>query len=614
MDKRRKKSCVARQPDDPFASSYALDGADTVMLTISQKPSDRNSSTPRSTTAAYNDDLRPILSQVNDKLDALSVQMKNCIEAVTQISCIGAVTQPSCIDAEAKIAEADEPDFLEFESMTYSLSGFASNPEYPPRRSLKRSVGPRFSLGPRCSQVMINAVSEKLQLGRSNSVLPADYRLTHDRPSSCSSLATLDMDAKMLSLKQRGKILQRVWQFIEPPHGSRTCFALTWPVLVLFSVGLALFQTAFPLQEYDLMLFSIDVSFDILFSLEVFVRFAAFPDRRYFFVSPYNIVDVIAGPLHGVARLLCYVLDHRPSAMTLALEGCVPVLRLLKILRRFEQIHLLTTAFQISLEVMPVLFFTWSVLVLFFSALLYMVESETKDVSTLPDAIWLTLISASTVGYGDVVPETFLGRIILGILILTFLCYTAIPIGIVGDAFSEVWRDRDRLLLMKRTRDKLLEYGFSAAEIPALFFVFDADRDGLLSLPEFRELVSSMQLGVEDERVVRLFATFDTDGDGAISDTEFVKILFPYDYKTIYANLPDEDDTNDHDEYPDTRLRSSRDSGGRPENPTCQSTRSNSLMSKTSVESKTSTHSDERRSARPDENVDRLKSSTIQAL
>ena len=74
------------------------------------------------------------------------------------------------------------------------------------------------------------------------------------------------------------------------------------------------------------------------------------------------------------------------------------------------------------------------------------------------------------------------------------MCYTAMPIGIVGHAFSAVWDDRDRLLLTKRTRAILLEHGYTASEIPALFFYFDVDKDGHLSLIEFQELVNSNEL------------------------------------------------------------------------------------------------------------------------
>merc|ERR1712113_1040361 len=121
------------------------------------------------------------------------------------------------------------------------------------------------------------------------------------------------------------------------------------------------------------------------------------------------------------------------------------------------------------------------------------------------------------------VPQSALGYIIVSILIYTCSCYMAMPIGIVGQAFSDVWTDRDRLILMSRTRERLKENGYTATEIPQLFFLFDMDRDGQLSLDEFQQMMTEMKVGLGADRLVKLFKTFDTDESGGIDDQEFVK-------------------------------------------------------------------------------------------
>merc|ERR1712113_112575 len=137
--------------------------------------------------------------------------------------------------------------------------------------------------------------------------------------------------------------------------------------------------------------------------------------------------------------------------------------------------------------------------------------------------MWLTVISMTTVGYGDVTPLKSVGRVIVAVLVISGMLYMAIPLGIIGNAFCEVWRDRDRILLTQRTSNRLVQWGFQARDIPKLFKLFDHNKDGELDLTEFSEMVREMGLGLTKSRVRELFDLFDGDGSGSIDAREFVK-------------------------------------------------------------------------------------------
>eukprot|EP00448_Togula_jolla_P026748 CAMPEP_0170647120 /NCGR_PEP_ID=MMETSP0224-20130122/44018_1 /TAXON_ID=285029 /ORGANISM="Togula jolla, Strain CCCM 725" /LENGTH=95 /DNA_ID=CAMNT_0010978531 /DNA_START=100 /DNA_END=384 /DNA_ORIENTATION=- len=94
----------------------------------------------------------------------------------------------------------------------------------------------------------------------------------------------------------------------------------------------------------------------------------------------------------------------------------------------------------------------------------------------------------TTVGYGDVSPETTWGYFLVSALIISSALYMAIPLGIVGNAFSKVWEDKDRLLLMQRTRGRILQGGYSAQDIPELFQLFSKN-EGHLTLNMFRKMI-----------------------------------------------------------------------------------------------------------------------------
>jgi len=115
------------------------------------------------------------------------------------------------------------------------------------------------------------------------------------------------------------------------------------------------------------------------------------------------------------------------------------------------------------------------------------------------------------------------------------MLFMAMPLGIIGSAFNEVWSNRDAILLTSRTRDRLLKWGYNAQDIPLLFEMVDQDGNGELEMEEFKELIRQMKVGLDDERVISLFHYFDLDNSGSIDAQEFVKHIFPTAYLEMFG-------------------------------------------------------------------------------
>uniref|UniRef100_A0A7S1M2M9 EF-hand domain-containing protein n=1 Tax=Alexandrium catenella TaxID=2925 RepID=A0A7S1M2M9_ALECA len=141
-----------------------------------------------------------------------------------------------------------------------------------------------------------------------------------------------------------------------------------------------------------------------------------------------------------------------------------------------------------------------------------------------------------TVGYGDVVPRTPLGHVVVSMLIIMSALYMAVPLGIVGGSFSRVWEDRDRLMLIRRTRIKLLQCGYGPRDILDLFYLYDLDKSGKLNIGEFTQMIKDMELGIGTERTYHLFKTFDSDGNGKVDEEEFVRAIFPKAFHIIFQD------------------------------------------------------------------------------
>ena len=79
------------------------------------------------------------------------------------------------------------------------------------------------------------------------------------------------------------------------------------------------------------------------------------------------------------------------------------------------------------------------------AALMHLVEGKVQPdkLGTIPDALWWSIVTIGTIGYGDVVPVTALGKFIATATIFAGLIMMALPIGIIATAFAEQIHRRD---------------------------------------------------------------------------------------------------------------------------------------------------------------------------
>jgi len=387
------------------------------------------------------------------------------------------------------------------------------------------------------------AVSDVMESKTPTSAEPRSFRSTFTAftvhrmaPARISTvLATLDFQARLTS-KSRSRKAKYIWQFLEEPESSRLAFyyAAAMPWLIVFSVLLTTLQTGTPPLLTGLLAWIMELIVDSIFSAEILLRWWASPKRVRFLFSSINLVDLVPivclpmrlylGRFKGMDLTIADV-TYEEKVFGTFLLCIVPILRLLKLLRRFEKFLLLLHAFEVALEALPVLLFTGCIIMLAASSLIFFCEPN-SNVDSLPRAMWFVMVTMSTVGYGDISPKSTAGSIATAVLFITSALYMAIPLGIVGNAFNRVWEDRDRLLLLRRTRKRLAQWGYTAMDIMNFFTAFSTHGGGVLTLDDFGRMIEEMSLGLTERRINDLFELFDDDGSGTIEPEEFVAILY----------------------------------------------------------------------------------------
>lgn len=431
-------------------------------------------------------------------------------------------------------------------------------PEIPPPRPDTKTWNPTrsFSEGSLASKSSLasSANSQKVRGVMQNIAETARER----RRSSSSSLTGLFV-AVVVRTRNRPPWQKTLWQFLEDPdlvRGGRTLMNVI-SAFILLSVIMPILQTIEGGVVSALTEVVIEVVLDCVFVIETGLRLFCCPNRVNFLFSIYNLIDLVAAflplALHASAMDM-RIGQTEHSAEMLILLTAIPILRLMKLVRRFETFHLLTKALRDALEALPMLLFTLTVIVLFFASCIYVLEPR-HNVRTMGQALWFSIVTVGTVGYGEIVPETVGGLFVSSALIVVSALYMAIPLGIVGEAFSRVWKDRDRLLLVHRTQIRFLNTGYRAEDIPPMFCGWDNDGDGMVTLPEFMNMMKQMELDMPSHRLVDLFQTFDRDGNGTIDDQEFVRTLFPEAYAELYSALETAEVTEQRGDDEESRFR-----------------------------------------------------------
>lgn len=311
-------------------------------------------------------------------------------------------------------------------------------------------------------------------------------------------------------------------------------FAFCWNFFILGTVFFSLLGAASSWHS-GIAFGLVEGSFEIVFFVEFVFALLLEPMKRVALKDMQNFIDICA-----VLPLILRIensfefptLEAKPVSHYI-LVGVVPTVRLLKLIRRFGKLSLVTHALSTTGDALKLLLFLLSVIVLCFSTMMYIVEPK-DNITSLTTAIYICTVTVTTVGYGDVTPKSNAGRALAGMLCFISVLFMAMPISLLGNAMTHAWADRSRILLMTRTRQRLKNYGYEASDMPSLFRKFDSNGNGELTMDEFCDMIGKMNVGIRPSEAEELFELFDTDASGGIDDKEFMKALFPDDYRRIY--------------------------------------------------------------------------------
>jgi len=223
----------------------------------------------------------------------------------------------------------------------------------------------------------------------------------------------------------RGRLYEIIFE-ADSPAGKG--FDVLLLVAILASVVTVMLESVASVRaEHAVLLNGLEWAFTVLFSIEYLVRLYCVRSPARYAASFYGVVDLLSTAPTWLSLLL-------PGAQTLLL---IRTLRLLRVFRVFKmgrylgEAHYLMVALKASREKITVFLVGVLAMVTLVGALMYLVEGPEHGFTSIPRAMYWAIVTMTTVGYGDVAPQTVLGQFLASFLMVLGYGIIAVPTGIV---------------------------------------------------------------------------------------------------------------------------------------------------------------------------------------
>ncbi len=159
---------------------------------------------------------------------------------------------------------------------------------------------------------------------------------------------------------------------------------------------------------------------NVWFTVEFLIRLVVTDGILKFLRSPLNIIDITAVVSFYVDLCVTANLEgeqHAIAKSALELFSIVRVMRLFKLTRYISGLKILILTFKASAKELSLLVFFLMVFIVLFAALVFYAErfspSTVNDFTSIPIGLWWAIVTMTTVGFGDQVPRSYAGKLIL---------------------------------------------------------------------------------------------------------------------------------------------------------------------------------------------------------
>lgn len=179
-------------------------------------------------------------------------------------------------------------------------------------------------------------------------------------------------------------------------------------------------------------------SFTILFTIEYSLRILISKRPEKYAFSFLGIIDLLA----LLPTYLTLITAGGSYLIVIRAIRLLRIFRILKLSRYLREASVLGDALKASRHKIFVFLGAVSTLVMIMGTLMYIIESGESGFTSIPRSIYWAIVTVTTVGYGDIAPQTAMGQGFASILMLMGYAIIAVPTGIVTSEIATAERDK----------------------------------------------------------------------------------------------------------------------------------------------------------------------------
>ncbi|WP_065187427.1 ion transporter [Shewanella woodyi] len=211
-------------------------------------------------------------------------------------------------------------------------------------------------------------------------------------------------------------------------------FDISLIICIILSVTLVFLDTVASINsQYGQLISILEWFFTIVFTIEYLLRLYCSAQPVQYVRSFYGIVDLLS----ILPSYLALLFPGANFTLVIRILRLFRIFRVLKLLRYLSEGNVLLRAMLQSGRKVFIFFFSVSLIVMVLSAIMYVVEGPGNGFTSIPKSIYWTIVTITTVGYGDITPGTNLGQAIAAFTMLLGYSIIAIPTGILTAEISQ---------------------------------------------------------------------------------------------------------------------------------------------------------------------------------